>query len=628
MRKLKIKNNEVAFYAMGGLGEIGKNMYCVQFQDEIIIIDCGVLFPEDELLGVDYVIQNYDYLVENKDKIKGIFITHGHEDHIGGLPFFLQKVNAPIYAGPFAMSLIRGKLEEKHLLKSAELHEINEFDTVRFKKLWVSFFRTTHSIPDTLGVAVHTPQGTIVQTGDFKFDLTPVGHLPGPNFQQMAKLGEEGVLLLTSDSTNAERPEFTKSERWVDIHIRRIFERIKGRIIFASFASNVYRLREASDAALKQGRKIAVFGRSMENAITAGQELGYLHIPEDALIDQNDINSYPPEKVMIMCTGSQGEPMAALSRIANGTHRQIAIQPGDTVVFSSNPIPGNTTSVNALINKLEEDGAEVIHGYVNNIHTSGHGGQVDEELMLRLMKPKFFAPVHGEYRMQKIHTKLAELTGVPADHSFVLANGDVLALTKDTCRVADHIETASDVYIDGRDAGDTVGNPEIRERRMLSEEGVVTAIAVVDLKDYQIVAGPDIVSRGFVYMHESQELIKAANHEVFWAILNTFKNHQHVDRRAINRTIVSRLQKLLFEWTGRRPVIIPMVTILNADEEGQGSDLQHEVHRSTRRTGTHPKHKVKNDATKQHEGDRPRPRPHRRNRPAAKKNEQPVAAEK
>lgn len=625
MRKLKIKNNEVAFYAMGGLGEIGKNMYCVQFQDEIIIIDCGVLFPEDELLGVDYVIQNYDYLVENKDKIKGIFITHGHEDHIGGLPFFLQKVNAPIYAGPFAMSLIRGKLEEKHLLKSAELHEINEFDTVHFKKLWVSFFRTTHSIPDTLGVAVHTPQGTIVQTGDFKFDLTPVGHLPGPNFQQMAKLGEEGVLLLTSDSTNAERPEFTKSERWVDIHIRRIFERIKGRIIFASFASNVYRLREASDAALKQGRKIAVFGRSMENAITAGQELGYLHIPEDALIDQNDINSYPPEKVMIMCTGSQGEPMAALSRIANGTHRQIAIQPGDTVVFSSNPIPGNTTSVNALINKLEEDGAEVIHGYVNNIHTSGHGGQVDEELMLRLMKPKFFAPVHGEYRMQKIHTKLAELTGVPMDHSFVLANGDVLALTKDTCRVADHIETASDVYIDGRDAGDTVGNPEIRERRMLSEEGVVTAIAVVDLKDYQIVAGPDIVSRGFVYMHESQELIKAANHEVFWAILNTFKNHQHVDRRAINRTIVSRLQKLLFEWTGRRPVIIPMVTILNADEEGQGSDLQRDVHHNARRTNSRSKHKAKNGVAN-NESDKPRPR--RRSRPAAKKNAQPVVTEK
>ncbi len=595
MTKLNIKNNEVAFYAVGGLGEIGKNMYCVQFQDEIVIIDCGVLFPEDELLGVDYVIQNYDYLVENKDKIKAIFITHGHEDHIGGLPFFLQKVNVPIYAGPFAMSLIKGKLDEKHLLRDAELHEINEFDTVHFKKLWVSFFRTTHSIPDTLGVAVHTPQGTIVQTGDFKFDLTPVGNLPAPNFQQMAKLGEDGVLLLTSDSTNAERPQFTKSERWVDIHIRRIFERIKGRIIFASFASNVYRLREASDAAIKQGRKIAVFGRSMENAIAAGQALGYLKIPEDSLIDPNEINSYPPEQVMIMCTGSQGEPMAALSRIANGTHRQISIQPGDTVVFSSNPIPGNTTSVNALINKLEEGGAEVIHGYVNNIHTSGHGGQIDEELMLRLMKPKFFAPVHGEYRMQKIHTKLAELTGVPRENSFILANGDVLALTKDTCRIADHIDSMGDVYIDGRDVDDAVGSPEIRERRLLSEEGVVTAIAVVDLKDFQIVAGPDIVSRGFVYMHESQELIKAANHEVFWAILNTFKNHKKVDRRAINRTIVSRLQRLLYERTGRRPVIIPMVTILNANSQPKNDDHDEHPkneHRAHRSRNNHRKHKL------------------------------------
>lgn len=614
MAKLKIKNNEVAFFAMGGLGEIGKNMYCVQFQDEIVIIDCGVLFPEDELLGVDYVIQNYDYLVENKDKIKGIFITHGHEDHIGGLPFFLQKVNVPIYATPFAMSLIKGKLDEKHLLRSAELHEINEFDEVHFKKLWVSFFRTTHSIPDTIGVAVHTPQGTIVQTGDFKFDLTPVGHLPGPNLQQMAKLGDDGVLLLTSDSTNAERPQFTKSERWVDIHIRRIFERIKGRIIFASFASNVYRLREASDAAIAQGRKIAVFGRSMENAIAAGQELGYLNIPKESLIDQNEINNYPPEKVLIMCTGSQGEPMAALSRIANGTHRQISIQPGDTVVFSSNPIPGNTTSVNALINKLEEDGAAVVHGYVNNIHTSGHGGQIDEEFMLRLMKPKFFAPVHGEYRMQKIHTKLAQMTGVPKENCFILENGDVLALTKDSCRLADHVDSVSDVYIDGRDAGDTVGNPEIRERRLLSEEGVVTAIAVVDLKDYQIVAGPGIVSRGFVYMHESQELIKAANHEVFWAILNTFKNHKVVDQRALNRTIVSRLQKLLFDRTGRKPVIIPMITILNGDNRTENHHYRH----SNRKSGQH-------EGKKGHQGNNHGG--HHQHRSHNKKNEKtPVAS--
>ena len=387
------------------------------------------------------------------------------------------------------------------------------------------------------------------------------------------------------------------SERWVDIHIRRVFERIKGRIIFASFASNVYRLREAVDAALKQGRKIAVFGRSMENAIEAGQRLGYLNIPEKSLIDSNDINSFQPEEVMIMCTGSQGEPMAALSRIANGNHRQISIQPGDTVVFSSNPIPGNTISVNSLINKLEEDGAEVIHGYVNNIHTSGHGGQIDEELMLRLMKPKFFAPVHGEFRMQKIHTKLAQLTGVPKDHCFILQNGDVLALTKDSCRIADHIDSMGDVYIDGRDVNDSVGNPEIRERR------VVTAIAVIDMKDKQIVAGPDIVSRGFVYMHESQELIKAANHEVFWAILNTFKNHAHVDRRAINRTIVSRLQKLLYQRTGRRPVIIPMVTILNDDEKRKevGEKRNNNHHR---RRNHH--ERAKNDSTSHHNKKAPR----------------------
>jgi ribonuclease J len=363
----------------------------------------------------------------------------------------------------------------------------------------------------------------------------------------------------------------------------------------------------------------------MENAIAAGQELGYLNIPKDSLIDQNEINNYPPEKVLIMCTGSQGEPMAALSRIANGTHRQISIQPGDTVVFSSNPIPGNTTSVNALINKLEEDGASVVHGYVNNIHTSGHGGQVDQEFMLRLMKPKFFAPVHGEYRMQKIHTKLAQLTGVPKDHCYILENGDVLALTKDSCRLADHIDSVSDVYIDGRDAGDTVGNPEIRERRLLSEEGVVTAIAVVDLKDYQIVAGPDIVSRGFVYMHESQELIKAANHEVFWAILNTFKNHKHVDQRALNRTIVSRLQKLLFDRTGRKPVIIPMITILNGDNRSENHHYRRSNHHNNNNKNEHREHGAKN--AKQHQqGNGTSGHHHRRSRSNKQEYEKQVVA--
>lgn len=548
-------------YAMGGLGAIGMNMYCVEHNDEIIIIDCGVLFPQEELLGVDYVIPDYSYLVKNQSKIKAMVITHGHEDHIGGIPFFLKTIRLKeIYAPRFAKRLIEKKLEEHHLTRACKIIEINSDSSIRTKHFTIGFFDTVHSIPDSLGVIINSPNGRIVETGDFKFDYSPVGK--PADFQKMAYIGQIGVDLLLSDSTNSTVAGSSISERQVAKSILSQMKKTPGRLLVSTFASNVLRVNQILEAAVSCNRKIAVFGRSMENVVEIGRELGVINIPKSSFISGNELNTLPANRICIVCTGSQGEPMAALSRIANGSHRFIKILPGDTVLFSSSPIPGNGQSVGEVINQLTKVGANVVtNSPLTSFHTTGHAPVEEQKLMLNLIKPKWFMPNHGEYKMLVEHSRTAVLTGVPEDHCLICLNGDVTVLRDHDCFIAnDKIHTDA-IYVDGNDISG-LSTSVIKDRQILAENGLVSVIVTIDSRYNKILCRPSIVSRGFVYIKDSHTLLKEAELVVYEALKKTMQNRTTFGE--IKNCIKSSLEPFLFKQTNRTPIIVPV--ILNQKE--------------------------------------------------------------
>lgn len=551
------KNTEkLTIFALGGVGEIGKNMYVVQYGNDIVIIDAGVKFPDEEMLGVDIVIPDITYLIEHRDKVRGIVITHGHEDHIGGLPYVLKQINVPVYATRLTMGLIEGKLKEAGILGETKRTVITGDSEIRLGGLNVTFFRTNHSIPDSVGVCVETPEGNVVVTGDFKFDQTPVnGHFA--DIHKMARIGDRGVLALLSDSTNAERPGFTGSEKGVGQTLTDIFLNAEQRIVIATFASNVNRLQQVIDACTLTNRKLTVIGRSMVNVVTIASELGYLNIPDGMLIDPDDVNKLPANRVAILSTGSQGEPMSALTRMARSTHKKLDIMPGDTVVIAASPIPGNEKYVGRTVDELFRLGANVIYGgSAAGIHVSGHGSQEDLKLMLNLMRPKYFIPVHGEYRMLHHHAKLAEEVGVHRDNIFLLDNGDTVEFHNGVARLGDKVP-AGNVLIDGLGVGD-VGNIVLRDRKLLSQDGILVVVVTLSKQEGKVLSGPDIISRGFVYVRESEGLLDEANRLVSGTLAKLVT--ENVNEWASLKTHVKEvLGRFLYEKTKRRPMILPII---------------------------------------------------------------------
>ncbi len=541
-------------FALGGLGEVGKNMYCVMHDDEIIIVDAGVMFPEDDLLGIDYVIPDFAFLKENENKIKALLITHGHEDHIGGIPFLLQQVKIPkIYAPNQAKALIDKKLGERNI-KYKNITVYTDKTVIKTKYFNVEFFRTTHSIPDSHGIAIGTPNGTIVMTGDFKFDLTPIG--PMSDIHKMAAIGSAGVKLLMSDSTNALVAGSSISESKVDEALGDIFESYKSnRIIVATFASNIYRLKHIIETCKKNKRKVALFGRSMDTSIEIATKYGYIK-DKDIFVTADEANRLKPHEVCLLCTGSQGEPLAALSRIANGTHRQIQLLHNDVVVFSSSPIPGNASSISRTINKLSLKGVKVFTNSIVDIHTSGHANQEELKWMIRLFKPEFFAPYHGEYRMLKNHCDLAIDCDIPRDNTFVLENGDVLLISKKGIKKQGRV-TSGEVYVDGSRIGD-VGNVIIKDRKLMSNNGILAIVANIDWECRKLLAMPSITTRGYILVNENESLIKEIQRKAEAIIVEKLKD-KNAGFGDVRSEIISSLMPVLSNRTGRVPIIIPIL---------------------------------------------------------------------
>lgn len=547
---MNFKNTETKVFALGGLGEVGKNMYCVMHDNEIVIIDAGVTFPDD-VVGIDYVIPDFTFLKKNEKKIKALFITHGHEDHIGAIPFLLQNVNIPfIYAPNQAIGLIKKKLDERNI-QFKNLFAYNEKSIIKFKNLKVEFFMTTHSIPDSHGIVIHTPNGTIVETGDFKFDFTPIG--PMANIHKMAEIGKKGITLLLSESTNALSEGISTSESKVDQALSEIFKKNDSRIIIATFASNIYRLKHIVDTCKRNGRKIAIFGRSMNNNIEISIEGGYIK-NKDIFITPEEANSMPDNKVCLLCTGSQGEPLAALSRIANGSHRQIKLKTSDIVIFSSSAIPGNAVSISRTINKLYLRGVKVYtNTYLSDVHTSGHANEEELKLMIRLMKPKYLMPIHGEYRMLKKHADIAVMCDIPKENTFILSNGDVLSIKNGVVKKDKPIH-AGDAYVDGNRIGD-VDNPVMKERKIMSQDGII--IVTITLKDNELITNPCINTRGFVLVNDNAELLHELEENCKQYIINKLNNNSNITE--IKSGIISELSNLASIKTGRRPLILPVI---------------------------------------------------------------------